>query len=238
MPRDRVLFRRPSPPSRGWVRLNWSRDPLTELDLIADSYRAVADHRIALLESQHSLYAGDEFEAYPVVFLYRHALELRLKAIVLAGSVFLREEGIEPMSHKRLKRHDLMPLYKEVCRIFEAMDPRGNHWDLGFDEVRSASDFEAIVREFDQVDGGSFAFRYSVGTDFSTPSLEENFEFDLLLFAKLMDQIVRALAGAPDWIRETMQGRWEAAYEAEQEAWANADYEAPEYDSADYEPEW
>jgi hypothetical protein len=46
----------------------------------------------------------------------------------------------------------------------------------------------------------------------SPPSLEKGFEFDLFAFAEIMDRIIPALQGVPGWIREEMDGRWEAAY--------------------------
>lgn len=235
----RILFR---PPQGGWhcpgrVLLNWSREPLVDLDHIAESYRSVAEERIATLKaSRGALRAGDEFEAYPIVFLYRHALELRLKAIVFAGAVLLHEQGEVPMPVQQLTKHDLPPLVREISRIFEAMVPGGSHWDLGLPELRTLSDFKNLVRELDHYDKASFAFRYSVGKDGETASLPKNFEFDLFAFSALMDHVVRNLAGAPDWIRESMQERWAAAYEAQQEAWANADFDAPEFDPPDYDP--
>jgi hypothetical protein len=38
-----------------------------------------------------------------------------------------------------------------------------------------------------------------------------------------MDRLIPLLTVRPELIREEMQERWEAAYEAQQEEWANAD---------------
>lgn len=224
---DRVLFRLPE---HGWrspgrVMLNWSNDPIKDLEWIAESYQKVANERVqAIIDTRHRIPAGDEFEAYPIVFLYRQAFELIMKAVVFAGAVALREDGQKPMPLATIMRHELTPLFKEVCRIFEVVDPDDHSfWDFDMDGLRTIEDFEAIVKEFDDVDRGSYAFRYSIMRDGQTPSLERGFEFDLIVFADIMDRIVTAFSAVPEWIRDAMQDRWEAAYEAQQEEWAHAD---------------
>ena len=246
MAKKRVLFRLPH---NGWrspgrVMLNWSNDPIKDLEWIAETYQKVAHDRVEALAAQRrGLRGGDEFEAYPIVFLYRQAFELNLKAIVFAGAVALREEGEEPMPLEKIMKHDLTPLFEEMVRVFGVMgaDDAGI-WDFGVDELKTKKDFAGIVREFDAVDRGSYTFRYSIKTDGKTPSLERGFEFDLFVFAAIMDRILPVLSAAPEWIRESLQERWEAAYEAQQEAWANADdydasdHEPPDYEPGDYEP--
>lgn len=209
-----------------------------DLERIAESYQSVAHDRVEILKSQSRLYGGDEFEAYPIVFLYRQAFELSLKAIVFAGAVLLRDEGEEPLSLKKVMKHDLLSLFKEVSRILDkwaAGDPQV--WDFGEPELRTRSHFEKIVCEFHDVDRGSDTFRYSVKTDGTTPTLDKGFQFDLFAFAATMDRIIPLLTVRPELIRGEMQERWQAAYEAQQEEWANADLDPPDYDPGDFDPD-
>jgi hypothetical protein len=204
--------------------LNWSGDPIRDLERIAESYQSVAHDRVETLKSRGRLYAGDEFEAYPVVFLYRQALELSFKAIVFAGAVLLQEEGEEPMPIGKVMKHDLMPFFNEVSRIFAIWSQGDDRvWDFGEPSLRTRANLEVIVREFDDIDRGSYTFRYSVKKDGATPSLDRGFQFDLFAFSATMDRLLPLLTVRPELIREEMQERWEAAYEARQEAWANAD---------------
>jgi len=230
----RVLFREAEDRWRnpGRVVLNWSNDPVHDLEMLTEKYRAVAHDRVAVLRAQRrGIQGSDCFEAYPIVFLYRQAFELVLKSIVLAGAVLLREEGDEPMPIQKMK-HQLTPLFAEVCRIFGKFGGgKDDPWNLKVDGLRTYDDFEAIVREFDEVDSGSYAFRYSMKTDGSTASVDPGFEFDLFAFAETMDTVLLRLTGVPEWIRDVMQDRWEAAYERRQEEWAYAD-------PADYEPDY
>lgn len=243
MSRQRVLFKLPSVDDwsdRGRVLLNWSKDPIRDLERIADKYRELAHDRVAEFRGRrYGISVPDAFEAYPIVFLYRQAFELILKATVFAGVVALREKGEEPMPLKSVMRHELMPLFKEVGRVFNAFGAKmDDPWDYGVEGLRTMQDLELIVREFDQVDPGSYAFRYSIQKDGSTASLERGFEFDLFAFAEIMDKVLEGLSGVPDWIRESLEYRWQAAYEAQQEAWASGayDYDPPEHDPGDYDP--
>lgn len=224
--KDRVLFALPKPRGQnpGRVILNWSGDPLRDLERVAERYRSVARRHLNHLKADRprGLRAGDEFEAYPVVFLYRQALELSFKAIILAGAVLLRDEGEEPMPMAKVMKHDLMPLFKEASRVFKQMGWK-NVWELDMPGLRTQGDLERIVKEFDSFDRGSYTFRYTVKTDGQSPSLEDPFEFDLFFFASIMEAVIERVAYIPEIIREEMQERWEAAYEAQQEAWANAD---------------
>lgn len=232
MKAKRALFHLPK---GGWqpgrVTLNWSGDPLQDLDWIAESYQSVAHDRLTSFKASGGINSGEEFLAYPIVFLYRQAFELRLKAIVFAGAVLLRDEGEVPMSLKDVMSHELVPLFEEVDRILRRLMSDAEAWDLDEPNLRTRSDFKRIVSEFDAFDKGSYAFRYSVKKDGVTPSLEKYFEFDLFVFSETMDFVLGALAYTPELIRETMQWRWESAYEAQQEEWANAaDYEFSDYE--------
>jgi len=230
----RVLFQVPERGCPGHVVLNWSRDPIGDLERISESYQEVARCRVQFLKSLDRIYPPHEFEAYPIAFMYRQAFELSLKANVYAGAVLLRDEGEEPTPISRIMTHDLKTLFQEVARVFDkwaAGDP--GVWDFDEPKLKTKSDFAKIVHEFQEVDPG-YTFRYSVKKDGSTPSLDEGFEFDLFAFSATMDSIITLLNVRPEMIRDEMQERWRAAYEAQQEEWANADYDPRDYDPDPY----
>jgi hypothetical protein len=218
--------------SAGRVMLNGSKDPIMDMEWIAEAYQKVAHDRVAMLaEQRRGIRGGDEFEAYPIVFMYRQAFELMLKAIVFAGAVALREEQQEPMRIAKIMKHGLTPLFEEVCRILDAIGVGDEEvFDCDIEGLQTREDFSVIVREFDEIDRGSYAFRYSMKRDGTTPSLANDFEFDLFVSAAIMDKILPVLAAAPEWIRESLQDRWEAAYEAQQDEWR--------HDPPDYEGEY
>src|SRR5262249_4439855 len=81
----------------GTVILNWHGTPEAEFTYFAESFRLLAQESAARLKrnGEFSLDGTslEHFKVYPVVFLYRHALELYMKAILLVGSPILKLRG-------------------------------------------------------------------------------------------------------------------------------------------------
>jgi hypothetical protein len=117
-------------------------------DLYATGYLQAAErlveHVVATQQNQDTL-------VYPITFLYRQYLELRLKQILKEGRILLEEKQVIPNGH------DLRPLWREVKRICDKVfeEPDG----------KSLEEFEYvshIVKEFVALDKISFAFRYPI----------------------------------------------------------------------------
>ena len=61
----------------------------------------------------------EDFRAYPVVFLYRHSLELHMKAVILAGDPLLSLNEEAPIDHARLlNTHNLETLRTDVSALY------------------------------------------------------------------------------------------------------------------------
>lgn len=83
---------------------------------------------------------------YPIVFLWRHYLELRLKGILRSARLLTDQPAETKVDHKILALwHKVRPLLKEIESNVDS-------------ETLNA--VEEIVIQFDQVDTDSFAFRY------------------------------------------------------------------------------
>lgn len=83
---------------------------------------------------------------YPIVFLWRHYTELRLKEL-LASSQSLLGYPIE-----REKHHKILPLWNKLRPLLKQIEPRGDKETL--DAVG------AIMSQLDAVDPDSITFRY------------------------------------------------------------------------------
>lgn len=175
---------------RHLVAINFLGNPKNRLDLYADAYHK-AGKTLARRYGNRS--SPRDYAACPVVFLYRHALELYLKAFLVSGNKLLAIRGKPSLNPDPLKTgHRLMALLPGFERI---TDELGWNWNMGVTGLRSKQDFVALLSEFDSVDGGSFSFRYPTNKD-GNPSLPKGFRFSLKIFAAALDKLLGILAGA------------------------------------------
>jgi hypothetical protein len=163
------------------------------------------------------------FEACPIIFLYRHALELYLKAIAIWGRDLLDLAGVScPDPGKALTNHplrDLMPTMEAVVRAL------GWDWDLGTDSLRTKQDFDALLNELDRVDPKSYAFRYPVDKK-GNASLPEGYTLRFPEFVRRLDDLLQALDGMATELEYRLEEAREAAYQHQQaEAEAARDFE-------------
>jgi hypothetical protein len=201
--------------------LNWHHTPEREFSFFAEAFHVVAQEAVAALRQigVHRDPIGD-FRAYPVLFLYRHALELYMKAIIFTGSPMLAVKGMTEVNRQRLlKNHSLDELRQDLERVFQAY---GWKWDLGTPHFRSLNDFRKVIAELHEVDAGSYAFQYPLDTKGSA-SLTSHFRFDLFQFCEVLDSLFPVLQGAIIGAYEELQATYEAMAEARQWEMENAD---------------
>lgn len=106
-------------------------------------YKQAADH---LVEVSTQLYETD-LTVYPIMFLYRHYIELQLKQLHIGLSHLLGKQKESPMNH------DIALLWKEVRILLKEAWP----------DDQFGSQFQNIedrIMEFHGIDRGSFSFRY------------------------------------------------------------------------------
>lgn len=92
--------------------------------------------------------------------MYRHAVELHLKALVLGeGGNFL---ATKPDTLSIHKTHSVSWLAQFVCQIVAALK-----WENEFkcEGIDSLADFKGVVDELNAVDPGSYAFRLPVSAE-------------------------------------------------------------------------
>ena len=200
-------------------------------DAYAQGYRLAADLLSGhIAESPyHSSLLG-----YPIVFLYRQYLELRIKELGLAAAEFLAKEYAVPTDHNLLKlwqgvRADLHEVFAESAEDLEAVEER--------------------IEEFCSVDPSSYTFRYPADTKGkpTLPSAPKYVEVDahgwpigpptqpglkqvdVSHLKQTMQSIAAVLDGCSDGLYEAQRAKWDA--------WAEAahDYEAGDYEPGDYE---
>ena len=93
------------------IVLNWFGRPMEKFDSYAEAYRLAARR---LLEMSSNKELRDNY-ASPVVFLYRHSLELSLKEILINGQKILQLETkpFQPEQEILNMKHDLLLLWNK-----------------------------------------------------------------------------------------------------------------------------
>lgn len=178
--------------------INWRDSPLDEFHVYADRYHKAAEKLMNELLYQPSFH---DIDPCPIVFLYRHSIELYLKAVCLVGHDLFQAKDKELLMHgsslekeKLFKNHKLIPLIEVIKQVFDEL---GWSWDLEDDSgnFKSYENFKSALSEIDSIDSGSYTFRYPYDKHEETASLSKGFSFNLILFQERINILISALSG-------------------------------------------
>jgi hypothetical protein len=165
-----------------------------EIVQYARSLQGAAKALVATLERDRG--AGTQWDACPVVLLYRQALELNLKMLVGEGSSFL-PTPTDPISLSTT--HSLRWVTQIVCQIIRAVK-----WESEFRcaGVSSLADFSSLVNEVESFDPVTRATRSA-----RSPKPVSDFyrHFDIFTFAARLD----ALLGLLDSTADGLAAEWD-----------------------------
>jgi hypothetical protein len=195
--------------SYGNIVLNFQHAANSEFGIYARAFHRAGQ---ALFEQMFAKPSYNSLEGCPIIFLYRHALELYLKAVVLHGDVIMRLNGETLLTNRRLlQRHTLLPFLPLLKRTFDAVDWT---WELDIEGLQTFEEVEELLRDFDAVDVGSYTFRYPVDTQ-GNPSVPHHFSVHMPTFCKRMDALLESLEAAVMGLEVTEDNMLEAAYHAQ-----------------------
>jgi hypothetical protein len=132
---------------------SFASDPKDDLGIFARGYfqaaRTLADHLM-------SKPGFADYEAYPIVFLYRHSMELFLKGIIYRAAVLSEWEGIEDIESCLRNTHRLVPICRECLKALRKLF----HDDEGLMSV--LPEIQDIACELETIDQHSFSYRYPI----------------------------------------------------------------------------
>lgn len=173
---------RPFSESPDWQRnASIARHGHERLVLMMTGYKAAAD--LMVERAARSGYDRDTL-VFPIVFNYRHFIELSLKYLI---ATYGRSINVEP----NWKSHDLAELWRTFKRVLKG---HGDH-----DPDRTNQAVEHIIAEFAKVDPQSFAYRYPVDRDGNLLELGQN-ELDLQSLADVMKGLDGYFTGCDGWL--------------------------------------
>jgi hypothetical protein len=204
----------------GRVILNYTGDPEKELTFFAEAFHLTAKDSVAALrQDPHFGMDHFDFRAFPIVSLYRHTLELYMKAVILEGAPMLAVQGTGSIDRERLfNTHNLDVLRQDLERIFKAF---GWSWDLGLSRFKTIDDFRELITELHAVDVKASAFRYPMNTK-GDRALAPLIRFNLFDFCDLFDELFQVFDSAATHAYETVQ----AMHQYMADVWEYAGYEA------------
>jgi len=121
--------------------VNWQHDPV---EAYVIGYKDAGDKLAEFVIKNNR---GQDTLVYPLVFLYRQYIELRLKEIIREGYLLLEHKGTFPKHHKIL---NLWETAKGIAlEIAKDIEPPP---DLSYAEY--------VITDFAKIDPDSFSFRY------------------------------------------------------------------------------
>lgn len=171
---------------RGNVVFNFTGRPHTDIVAFAMGYRRAGR---TLARSLASSNGYPDYDGYPVFFLYRHAIELYMKAaLVKAGELAgLLDVAPQEIRAGLFQHHELLTLYDGLDRILRASLPA---------ETKAAQQDLKAPREFLEdvaaVDPKSFHFRYPINTA-GTLAHPKHLVLNVLLFAERAEEVLELL---------------------------------------------
>ena len=193
--------------THGNVVFNFRGDPIGDLSAYASGYHRAAS---ALVDRIDQVTGYPDYDGYPILFLYRHALELYLKTVVYKGAKLLEvidEEAPDLDSlfcDHRLAR--LLPAFKQILEGVEWP------WDSDVDGAKTFEDFRELVNSIESIDPRSYSFRYPIDTR-QNASLPQHHVINVIQFGRSMDRVLELIDGAVTGLSETWDATAEAIHE-------------------------
>jgi hypothetical protein len=158
-----------------------------DLFFYAQAYKEAADRVVEAIEASRQ--SGDLL-VYPVFFLYRHSIELSLKALIATGRTLQREVSGYP------KHHHIDQLWAECQKILEQAFPEADEADT--DTV------EHCIREAASLDPSGEHARYPK-TKSGQDSLPVATQLDMRNVRDVMRRMEGFLSGSYDALYELLQ---------------------------------
>ena len=158
--------------------MNWRNLPDDDYFLFARSYHTAARKLVSALGTEPGSLL--DLDLCPVISMYRHAVELHLKVLILGdGGNFLETKPDELSIHKT---RSLSWLAQFVVRIVSAVGWEEQFRCEGIDDL---ADFKAVIDEVNAIDPSFHTFRAPAYLDIQT-------------FTKKLDALLDMLSSTAD----------------------------------------
>jgi len=189
------------------VVFNFRRNAIDDLAPFAKGYHQAGKRLAGMLEASSGC---RDFDGYPILFLYRHALELYMKAIVYRGAQLLQLLDIETLDTSKLfKDHRLSKLLPGIKAVFDGI---GWKWETETAGISNFEEFAELLYGIDELDPESYSFRYPTNTK-GLAALSHHTVVNAIGFSRNMDPILDLLDAAVLGLHEEFNATAEAKFE-------------------------
>ncbi len=184
-----------------------------------EGYKLGAQRLVQHVVETHS---DQDFLVYPIIFLFRHHIELALKRIISRAPYLIEHPLTEQQKKRLMNSHnldclwkDLKPMIGAVCEVAGCAEPA--HADIqGLDDY---------IRQLHEFDAGSFAFRYAHNNQ-GSPSLPADLkQINVRHFSEMMERLASYLEGIDEATEQLLETKGAMEAEWRNEKAQDMDYE-------------
>jgi hypothetical protein len=178
-----VLFRDDLPDGFNNVRLNSALGD----DQLAytEGYRRGAQFLVEYVTAAHQ---DQDFLVYPIIFLYRHHIELVVKRLI-GRAPYLIERPLTDLEKKHWRQPDLDLLWQDFKPMFATICKSAG-WKIDPEAIDGIDDY---IRQIVELDPDSYGFRYAHSAK-ADPSLPPHLQqINLCHFAGMMERLASYL---------------------------------------------
>lgn len=163
--------------------VRFASDPRHHFGVFAKAYRLGAEQI-----SKNLIEKGNfpVYEAFPVVFLFRHSLELHLKNIIYKAEKLATFRERDDIDAKLYNWHDLTMLADKASKLMRLLFRE----DQSIREVINS--FVTTSHEFTEIDPSSFSYRYPIDKK-GNPSTKRGQKTNLRAIAEHMSGLLEDL---------------------------------------------
>lgn len=165
------------------ISSNFSKNPKLDFCIYAKGYHNAAV--ILINDFTNGEHHGD-YCGYPIVFLFRHSLELYLKGIIYNAVNLANYQNIKQIDDKLYIQHGLVALEAICTKLLDKIIP--NDPDI----KKLCNNLHEICKKIEGLDKGSYSYRYPIDTS-DNPSTPPNQIIEIKSFGKELDTILGQL---------------------------------------------
>jgi hypothetical protein len=151
---------------------------------------------LQLTESMCENPSDQDTVVYPILYLYRHHIEMLLKSILRLSVEFL-DEPISGNLRRKLEQHDVQQLWRAIEPRLNPICERAQHNSIPLEDKQGIT---AYMQQLNDYDPSGVSFRYGRERDMSRTIPENVVRINIRTFAFHMEKLSNYLNGLNGWL--------------------------------------